>query len=132
MKTPLAVRDPLAGQDDLAGQDTGLVDHLGPGLPLFGPPCQRKMMPKRGTTMQMMAETNLNCSEPLKRNMAFPGLQMSRDALSLNVCAKGSAMISMGLPGAHGSIAWRRWIQRAGIERSLPCGLATIQGIRSI
>ena len=32
----LAVRDPLAGQDDLAGQESGLVEHLGPGLPLLG------------------------------------------------------------------------------------------------
>ncbi|KAF5043960.1 hypothetical protein DSECCO2_496760 [anaerobic digester metagenome] len=32
----LAVGHPLSGQDDLLGQDAGLIDHLGPGLPLLG------------------------------------------------------------------------------------------------
>jgi hypothetical protein len=66
--------------------------------------------------------------------MAFPpGLQMSRDALSRQCLLQGFGHVpALECPGACGSgIAWQRWIPARWLEKSLQCGFADIQGIRS-
>ena len=126
---PLAVRDPLPGQDDLTGQDPGLVDHLGPGLPLFG-----HSLPKEDDAqewhdnaddgrdefeLQRALETEHGVSS---RPADEPRcLVSSMSAPKVRPCSRWDfrARTAAGLPGIVGFL-------RAGIERSLPCSLAAL------